>query len=81
MGMRQMTFDIPDEVAERFCSEVPASEQSEEVTKLLRRRLSRPKLPTLTDEEWEALNEFDDAADDAWLLEMREKGTNEGSSL
>ncbi len=73
MGMRQMTFDIPDEVAERFSSEVPASEQSQEVTKLLRRRLFKPIWPTLTDEQWEALNEFDDAADDAWLAEMNAK--------
>jgi len=72
MGMRQMTFEIPDEVAERFSSEVPASERSEEVTKLLQRRLFKPIWPTLTDEQWEALNEFDDAADDAWLVEMRQ---------
>ncbi len=62
----------PREVAERFSSEVPASEQSEEVTKLLRRRLFKTKWPTLTDEEREALNEFDHAADDAWLVETRQ---------
>jgi hypothetical protein len=33
MGMRQMTFEIPEELAERFVSEVPESEQSAEVTK------------------------------------------------
>ncbi|HEY1744946.1 MAG TPA: hypothetical protein VGG18_17380 [Granulicella sp.] len=42
MGMRQMTFDIPDEVAERFNSEVPASEQSGVVAKLLLRRRTTP---------------------------------------
>ena len=52
--MRQMTFDIPDEVAERFSSEVPASEQSAVVAKLLRRRVSRP---TLTEEQWVAVCE------------------------
>ena len=50
MGMRQMTFDIPDEVADRFSSEVPASEQSVLVTKLLR-QVSRPRL---TEEQWAA---------------------------
>jgi len=50
--MRQMTFDIPDEVAEQFSSEVPASEQSSVVTKLLLRR--RPT-PQLTDEQWDAV--------------------------
>ena len=44
MGMRQMTFEIPDEVAEQFSSEVPASEQSSVVTKLLLRRKLAPKL-------------------------------------
>jgi hypothetical protein len=73
MGMRQMTFETQDEVAERFSTEVPASEHSEEMTKLLRRRFFKTKCPTLTDEDWEALNEFDDAADDAWLAEMYAK--------
>ncbi len=51
MGMRQMTFEIPEDVAERFSSEVPASEQSEVVTRLLRRS-TRPKL---TEEQWDAI--------------------------
>ena len=51
MGMRQMIFDIPDEVAERFDSEVPASEQSSVVTKLL---LHRRPTPRLTEEQWAA---------------------------
>jgi len=46
--MRKMTFDIPDEVAERFNSEVPASEQSGVVAKLLLRRRTTP---TWTDEQ------------------------------
>jgi hypothetical protein len=49
MGMRQMTFDIPDEVAERFDSEVPVAEQSKVVTKLL---LHRRPTPKLTEEQW-----------------------------
>ena len=50
MGMRQMTFEIPEEVAEQFESEVPVPEQSAEVTRLLlRRRVSRP---ALTEEDW-----------------------------
>jgi hypothetical protein len=49
MGMRQMTFDIPDDVAERFSGVVPASEQSTVVAKLLR-RASRQ---TLTEEQWD----------------------------
>ena len=52
MGMRQMTFEIPDEVAEQFSSEVPASEQSSVVTKLL---LHRKPMPSLTDEQWDAV--------------------------
>ncbi len=71
--MRQMTFEIPDDVAEDFDRDVPAAEQSACVTKLLLRHLSRPTFPTLTDEEWKALNEFDHAADDAWLAEMNAK--------
>jgi hypothetical protein len=73
MGMRQIILEIPDYVADDFDRDVPAAEQSACVTKLLLRHLSRPIFPTLTDEEWEALNEFDHAADDAWLVEMREK--------
>jgi len=49
MGMRQMTFEIPEEVAEQFESEVPEPEQSAEVTKLMLRRVSRP---ALTEEDW-----------------------------
>ena len=51
--MRQMTFEIPDEVAERFESEVPASELSRIVAKLLQ-RASRPNL---TEEQWAAVCE------------------------
>jgi len=47
--MRRMTFEIPDEVAERFVSAVPASEQSTMVAKFLQ-RASRP---TLTEEQWD----------------------------
>jgi hypothetical protein len=50
MGMRQVTFEIPDELADRFDREVPAAEQSNEMTNLLRRRLT----PELTDEQWAA---------------------------
>jgi hypothetical protein len=53
MGMRQVTFEIPDDVAERFDREVPASEQSSVVAKLLL-RASRPKL---TEEQWAAVCE------------------------
>jgi hypothetical protein len=70
MGMRQMTFEIPEEVSEEFVRDVPTAEQSAYVTKLLLRNLSRSIFPTLTGEEWEALNEFDHAADDAWLAEV-----------
>jgi hypothetical protein len=51
MGMRQMTFEIPGEVAERFVSQVPAAEQSNLVANLLQRHVSRP---TLTEEQWDA---------------------------
>jgi hypothetical protein len=60
MALRKMTFEIPDEVAERFISEVPASEQSGVVTKLLQRRVSRPRL---TEEEWAAVCEAANADD------------------
>jgi len=50
MGMRQMTFDIPDEVAERFSTEVPADEQSRVVVTAIRSRIT----PSWTDEELEA---------------------------
>jgi len=53
MGMRQMTFEIPDEVAEQFNNEVPASEQSSVVTKLL---VHRRPTPRLTDEQWDAIS-------------------------
>lgn len=49
--MRKMTFDIPDEVADRFSSEVPPAEQSSLVTKLLRRQVLRP---SLTEDQWAA---------------------------
>ena len=45
MGMRRMTFEIPEEVAERFESEVPVI-----VAKLLQPLAT----PVLTDEEWAA---------------------------
>ena len=48
MGMRQMTFDIPEDLAEEFNRMVPASEQSAMVAKLLQ-RASRP---TLTEGQW-----------------------------
>jgi len=35
MGMRQMTFEIPEDVAEEFNRAVPASEQSVVVAKIL----------------------------------------------
>jgi len=53
MGMRQMTFDIPDEVAERFSTEVSADEQSRVVLKAIRRRIT----PRLTEEQWAAVCE------------------------
>jgi len=43
--MRRMTFEIPEEVAERFENEVPVL-----VARLLRPRVS----PKLTDEQWAA---------------------------
>ena len=43
--MRRMTFEIPEEVAERFQSEVPVL-----VAKLLQPRVS----PQMTDDEWAA---------------------------
>jgi hypothetical protein len=61
MGMRQMTFEIPEEVAERFNSVVPESEQSAEVTKLLLRRASRR---TLTEEQWAKACEAANADDE-----------------
>ncbi len=51
--MRQMTFDIPDEVAERFSSEVSVDEQSRIVLKAIRRRIT----PKLTEEQWAAVCE------------------------
>jgi hypothetical protein len=54
MGMRQMTFEIPDEVAEDFIRDVPTAEQSAYVTKLL--VMSRPT-PELTDVQWDAICE------------------------
>jgi hypothetical protein len=54
MGMRQMTFDIPDEVAEDFMKDVPeAEERSREITRFLRRHLT----PKLTDEQWQSICE------------------------
>jgi hypothetical protein len=45
MGMRRMTFEIPEEVAERFESEVPVL-----VAQLLRPQVS----PVMTADEWAA---------------------------
>ncbi len=47
--MRQMTFEIPEEVAERFESLIPASERSVFVSELLQRGRFRP---ALTEEDW-----------------------------
>jgi hypothetical protein len=52
MGMRQMTFEIPDEVAEDFVRDVPATdERSRILTTLLRRRYA----PKFTSEQWDAI--------------------------
>lgn len=70
--MRHMTFEIPEDVAEKFLSVVPEAERSHLVAQLLRREAFKVRM---TDEEWEialqGCNDFDDAADDAWLAEMR----------
>ncbi len=68
--MRQITFEIPEEVAQQFDREVPATEQCRVLAKLLEQYVSKPTWPEWTEEEWRAVNEFDDAADDAWLMEM-----------
>jgi hypothetical protein len=53
-GVRQMTFDIPDDVAEDFIKDAPeAEDRSRELTRLLRRHLT----PTLTGEQWQAICE------------------------
>jgi len=49
MGMRQMTFDIPEDVAEQFSREVPPEDQSAMVATLLR----RASLPLLTEQQWD----------------------------
>jgi hypothetical protein len=49
MGMRQMTFEVPEDVADNFDRAVPASEQSAMVARLMR-RASRP---TLTEQQWD----------------------------
>jgi hypothetical protein len=49
MGMRHMTFEIPDEVAQDFENRVPPSEQSCFVTHLLQHSVSSPML---TEDEW-----------------------------
>jgi len=73
MGMRQVTLEIPNELAERFDREVPAAEQSSELMRLLRRRLT----PKLTDEQWAAAcdgaNNWSEEEDAAWLTEMYAK--------
>ena len=80
--MRQMTFDIPEEVAERFTSEVPAAEQSSVVPKLLLRRRPTPKF---TDEQWDAVcnaaNDCSEEEDNAWLAEMAKHGSLETSKV
>jgi hypothetical protein len=50
MGMRRMTFEIPEDMAERFSAEVPADEQLRVVVTAIRRRIT----PSWTDEELEA---------------------------
>ncbi len=47
--MRQMTFEVPEDVADNFDRAVPASEQSAMVARLMR-RASRP---TLTEQQWD----------------------------
>ena len=47
--MRQMTFEIPEEVADEFDRAVPASEQSSYVA----RQLQRASQPSLTQEQWD----------------------------
>jgi hypothetical protein len=54
MGMQQITFSVPDEVAEEFAREVPPTEQSDYLTGLLRRRLH---VRRLTEQEWAAAAE------------------------
>ena len=54
MGMRQMTFEIPDEVAEDFIKDFPvAQERSRELTRLLRQQFTSK----LTTEQWDAICE------------------------
>ena len=52
MDMRQMTFEIPEEVAAQFESQVPVTEQSVVVAKLLKGRVFRREL---TEEEWDTV--------------------------
>ncbi len=65
--MRQMTFDIPDEIAERFNSELPVDEQSRFVESAIRRRIT----PELTDEQWAAAIEALNTDPDIALLEQQ----------
>jgi len=67
MGMRQMTFEIPDEVADRFSSEVPVDEQSRVVLSAIRRRIT----PELTDEQWAAAIDALNTDPDVALLEQQ----------
>ncbi len=50
--MRQMTFEIPEDVAEDFNRVVPVSEQSAYVARQLQLIVSKP---TLTEEQWDAI--------------------------
>ena len=51
MGMRKITFEIPEEIAERFLEVVPPAEQSGEVSRLLERRATQP---LLSEADWDA---------------------------
>jgi len=48
--MRQITFEIPEEVAEQFESDVPPAERSNELTRLILHRRPRRQM---TDAEWD----------------------------
>jgi len=52
--MRQMTFDIPDEVAEDFINDVPEAERSDLVASLI---LHRRDKKAYTEAEWAAAAE------------------------
>ncbi len=77
MGMRQVIFEIPDEVAADLDRDVPAAEQSAYLTKLLVR--SRPA-PELTDAQWDAICEAVNNDPDIAELE-RDMDTLSGEGL